>query len=77
VEPIKRWEWGNEGVVLDDDHLTWYENEGASRFASGAACDQSLDDFLKRGPHVDGVPPDILSEVNRAVREHLAKGGST
>ena len=69
---MKRWEWGREGVVLNDDHLTWYEKEGAVRFASGAACDQPFDDFLKRGPHVDGVPPGVLSEVVKAVQEQIA-----
>ena len=38
------WEWGNEGVEIHDTHLTWFEKEGATRFASGAACDQSFDD---------------------------------
>ncbi|MDB5341506.1 MAG: hypothetical protein JWN70_7125 [Planctomycetaceae bacterium] len=69
---IKWWEWGNEGAELHDDHLTWFEKEGAVRFASGAACDQSFEDFFQRGPHVDGVPADILAEVNQALRDHLA-----
>ena len=70
---MKRWEWDNQAVELHDDRLTWVEMEGPIRFASGAACDQALDDFLQRGPHVNGVPQDIVREVTEAVREILAK----
>ena len=70
---LKWWEWGNEGVDLYEDHLTWVEKETAVRFASGAACDQTLDDVLKRGPYVNGVPADILTAVTQAVRAIQAK----
>ncbi len=53
----KWWEWGNEGVELHDDHMTWVEKEGPMRFASGAACDQPFDDFLKRGRISPGSHP--------------------
>jgi hypothetical protein len=69
VSRIDGWEWGNRGVDLYVDHLTWFEKEGPVRFASGAACDQTLDDFVARGPWDDGVPADIRSEVDRAVRD--------
>ncbi len=65
----KRWEWGNKGVVLCDDRLTWYEKEGPVRFASGRACDQSLPSFLKHGPASPDAPLDVLAEVMRAVKE--------
>jgi hypothetical protein len=67
VARIDGWEWGQRGVDLYDDHLTWYEKEGPVRFASGAACDQKLDDFLARGPWVDGVPVDVVDAVTRAI----------
>jgi hypothetical protein len=63
----------NVSVDLFEDHLTWFEKEGPVRFASGAACDQTLDDFLERGPHVDGVPADVLHEVTSAVRRRPPK----
>lgn len=65
---IGGWEWGSEGVDLYDDHLTWYEKEGPVRFASGAACDQTIDDFLQRGPWVDGVPADVVTAVTQAIK---------
>lgn len=62
------WEWGDQGVQIHDAHLTWFEKEGAARFASGAACDQTFADFLARGPWVDDVPAEVVTEVTRVVR---------
>ncbi|WP_157369738.1 hypothetical protein [Zavarzinella formosa] len=73
MEQVTRWEWGNEGVAFEDGHLLWYEKEGASRFASGAACEQTFDKFLENGPQYDGVPPEILSELTKAVHRHMAE----
>ncbi|WP_157369988.1 VOC family protein [Zavarzinella formosa] len=70
---IKDWTWGREGVTLYDDHITWYEKEGAVRFASGGACDQSFESFLQRGAWVEGAPPEITAELTQAVRDHVAK----
>ena len=70
---VKDWEWGREGVTLYDDHITWYEKESSVRFASGGACDQTFESFFQRGPWVDGVPPEVVAELNTAVREQIAK----
>ena len=70
---IGGWEWGNQGVDVYEDRLTWFEKEGSVRFASGAACDQTFDDFVSNGPHVDGVPADVLAEVTRVVRRQVVK----
>jgi hypothetical protein len=67
----KRWEWGNKGVVLCNDRLTWYEKEGPVRFASGASCDQSFASFQKHGPAYSDAPPELVSELARAVAELL------
>ncbi|VTR93509.1 unnamed protein product [Gemmata massiliana] len=65
------WEWDDQGVQVHAAHLTWFEKEGAARFASGAACDQSFDDFLARGPWVDGVPAEVVAEVTRVVQARV------
>jgi hypothetical protein len=66
------WTWGNEGVDVYPDHLVWYEKEGPVRFASGAACEQKFDDFLARGPWVNGVPAEVVEAVTLAVKKILA-----
>ena len=53
---IGGWQWGNQGVDVYEHRLTWFEKEGPVRFAGGAACDQTLDDFLSKGPLVGDVP---------------------
>ncbi|WP_020474855.1 hypothetical protein [Zavarzinella formosa] len=68
-----RWEWGNVGVALYENYLTWYEQLGAVAFASGAASDQEFDDFLKNGPFLVDTPADVVAEVRQAVIAHLAK----
>jgi len=67
------WEWGyNQFVQVEADHITWGEKEGAVRFASGAACDQTFEHFLANGPWVDNVPPEVLEVVTTAVKAKLA-----
>jgi len=72
VLPGRLWTWYDEGVEVHDAHLTWFQREGADRYASGAACDQTFDDFLARGPWVDGVPPQVVEAVTVVVRAKLA-----
>lgn len=65
------WTWGNRGVDLADDHLLWWEGLSAVASASGAAKEQSFDDFLANGPSTGEVPADVLLELEAAVRAQL------
>lgn len=75
MSQLRSWEWGYRGVDLYEDRLTWFEREGPVRFASGGACDQTLEHFLEHGPWVDDVPAEILVEVGEAVRTVVASRG--
>jgi len=68
---MERWEWGNEGVVIENGHLVWYEAIGSCGFASGAACEQTFKDFIAHGPRVPGAPEEVIEQVRQAVRTRL------
>ncbi len=76
-EETKEWEWDYlNGVHLyEAGNVVWYEKETSVRFASGAACSQTYEDFLAKGPCYGGkVPPEILQAVTEAVRKRVAQG---
>ncbi|MDB5385681.1 MAG: hypothetical protein JWM11_1327 [Planctomycetaceae bacterium] len=69
---LQDWTWDREGVSLYDDHLLWYEQLGPVAFASGAACEQTLKNFLKHGPQYPEIPREILAELTKAVNALVA-----
>ncbi|MDB5386265.1 MAG: hypothetical protein JWM11_1911 [Planctomycetaceae bacterium] len=74
--PRDEWEYfGPYGVRFEGDHLLWYEKEGSVRFASGGACEQTFDEFIKYGPHMDNVPADVAAEVAAAIETRMAAAG--
>ena len=70
----KTWTWSRYGVTLEADHLLWFEELGPVAFASGGACEQTLADFAKRGPWVDGVPADVIAELKASIAERSIAG---
>jgi hypothetical protein len=72
----QEWKWdrfatGGSGVILYDDHLVWYFENWAAPF-SDMGAEQTLEDFLAQGPR-STLPPEILAELEAAVRQHLAE----
>ena len=72
---MDEWKWSNRGVNLQSDHLLWYEDLGATAYASGGGSTQSFEEFLRLGPPVEGIPPEIIDELTLAVRRRLRDGG--
>lgn len=64
------WTWANKGVSIENGHLLWFEQLSAVAYASGAGSTQEFDDFLANGPSVEGVPEDVLSELEKELHEH-------
>jgi hypothetical protein len=60
---VRTWHWGAQALELHHDHLLWFETATSVSFAGGGAAEQSLADFRANGPWVEGVPPDVLEEV--------------
>lgn len=65
--PKREWTWnendvGCEGVHTFEGKLVWYRFSG-NPHGSQAAANQHFADFLEAGPAVEGVPPQIASDV--------------
>ena len=79
--PRTEWEYfGPYGVRFEGDHLLWYEREGAVRFASGGASEQTFADFWDRaGSHVTEWTNAMLQPLPEHVQQILgaAAGNET
>lgn len=73
---MDEWKWSGRGVEFQDDHLLWYEDAGATAYASGAGSTQSFEDFLRRGSPIEGVPPEVIKELTQAVRRRVRDHGA-
>jgi hypothetical protein len=67
------WMWGTSyggvnGVTIEplDRQLLWFD-DGAGCACDDAAASQSYEDFRKRGPFFDSIPPEILAEVRQSL----------
>ncbi|MCI0714589.1 MAG: hypothetical protein L0154_30825 [Chloroflexi bacterium] len=72
------WIWayhdGTSGMTIDIEkqRLEWFVEIGCA--CGDSSLDQSYAEFLQRGAPVGGVPDDILSEIEYAVRQLKATG---
>lgn len=71
--PNFRAEWqggdGVSGVAAEVEGLIWWYTPAGSggRFGE-VSCAQTYVDFLQRGPAVPGVPEDVVTALDAAVR---------
>ncbi len=70
--PKREWTWGREGfwgedgVRIEGNHLLWYTHP-YNPHAGGGASEQSLENFLDRGPTFE-IPDEALDELYDAVK---------
>lgn len=70
----KSWMWPNnnggvEGAVIDleDGMIQWYNEPGCA--CAGSESEQSIEDFLLKGPRFILPPEDILDEMKIALTQ--------
>lgn len=73
--PNKEWvyedpSWNKKGVTLTDERIEWWET--GQSFAGGGWCEQSFEHYLERGPWIEGVPDDVISELTEGVIARMA-----
>jgi hypothetical protein len=54
-------------IDVDKQRLEWFAEIGCA--CGDSSFDQSYAEFLTRGAPVDGVPADVLSDIEDAVRQ--------
>ena len=74
---LRSWTFDDEhyqaGVDLQGDTLSWWgQPKGPMGRFSGGGCDQTTEDFVRRGPAVRGVPDAVLRELLAALGHESA-----
>jgi hypothetical protein len=74
----KQWMWQNEAsggvqaviVDFDDDIVRWFDEPGCS--CSSNDSQQTIEDFLARGPRFIVPPDDVLAEMRDSLKVHIS-----
>lgn len=67
------WMWQDEatasvkGVILEDGVLHWYDEPGCA--CDDSDLEQSVADFLARGPRGYNPPADVLEQMHTALKQ--------
>jgi hypothetical protein len=76
----KSWMWqsgagGVQGAIMDleDGVVRWMNEPGCA--CSGSEAEQSLSDFIEKGPRHIMPPQDVLAEMQSVAQGHLQTAG--